>query len=158
MEKTILIPVDFNVECLNTLKLALRRNEESVNTIVLMYPYQGSTSITDLVFNAPYKTIKTLKPREFDDALAIIKNRFARSIKRVKIELFTGHNVSAFQNFVEGNAVQEIYIPKSYQLKPAKGFNPLPIISKAKLPVYEMDWDSNIIVYPLDQLGPLFSN
>lgn len=158
MENVILIPVDFNVECLNTLKLALRRNEERSNTIVLMYPYQGTTSITELMFNAPYKTLKTLRTKEFDDALAIIKNRFAKSIKRIKMELFTGHTKSAFEAFLEGNNVNEIYIPKTYKLKPVKGFNPIPIIKKSKLPIYEMAWDSNIIIYPLDQLGPLFSN
>lgn len=158
MEKVILIPVDFNVECLNTLKLALRRNEDYQNTVVLMYPYAGSSSISDLMFNAPHKTIKSLRTKEFDDALAIIKNRFAKSIKRIKFELFTGHTKSAFQNFTEGNRIEEIYIPKLYKLKPAKGFNALPLIKKSKLPTHEMVWDSNIIIYPLDQLGPLFSN
>lgn len=158
MEKTILVPVDFNVECLNTLKLALRRNEEKLNTVVLMYPYAGTTSITELMFNSPNKVINSLRTREFDDALAIIKNRFAKSVKRIRFELFSGHNNNAFENFVEGNRIDEIYIPKLYKLKPAKGFNPLPIIKKSKLPVHEIAWDSNIIVYPLDQLGPLFSN
>lgn len=158
MEKTILIPIDFNVECLNTLKLALRKNEERKCNVVLMCPYVSSSSITELMFNPPHKIIRSLRTREFDDALSIIKNRFERSIKRLRLDLFSGHNLSAFRLFIEGNKIEEIYIPKNYALKPKNGFDPLPLIRKSGLPVYEMDWDSNTIVYPLHQLGPLFSN
>ncbi|MBS1614268.1 MAG: hypothetical protein JST49_15720 [Bacteroidetes bacterium] len=158
MEKTILIPIDFNVECLNTLKLALRRNEDNLNTIVLMYTHVSSSSITDLLFSPQHKVLDAMRTKEFDDALAIIENRFERSIKHIKLRMFSGYNISAFDMFLKGNKVDEIYVPKAYGLNPPTGFDPLPLIQKSTLPVYEINWESNAIVYPIHQLGPLFSN
>lgn len=158
MEKTILIPIDFNVECLNTLKLALRKNEDKQNTVVLMYTHVSSSSITDLLFSPQHKILDNMRTKEFDDALAIIKNRFERSIKHVKLRMYSGHNKSAFELFLQGNKVDEIYVPKNYELNPPTGFDPLPIIYKCAVPVYEIGWENNTIVYPIHQLGPLFSN
>ena len=158
MEKTILIPIDFNVECLNTLKLALRRNEDNLNSIVLMYTHLSSSYITDLLFIPQHKVLDAMRTKEFDDALAIIKNRFERSIKHIKLRMFSGHNRNAFDLFLKGNNVDEIYVPKTYSLIPPTGFDPLPLIQKCTLPVYEVKWENNLIVYPIHQLGPLFSN
>ena len=99
-----------------------------------------------------------MRTKEFDDALAIIENRFERSIKHIKLRMFSGYNISAFDMFLKGNKVDEIYVPKAYGLNPPTGFDPLPLIQKCTLPVYEINWESNSIVYPIHQLGPLFSN
>lgn len=123
-----------------------------------MYTHVSSSSITDLLFIPQHKVLDAMRTKEFDDALAIIKNRFERSIKHIKLRMYSGQNKSAFELFIQGNKVDEIYIPKTYELNPPTGFDPLPLIRKSGLPVYEMNWENNLIVYPIHQLGPLFSN
>lgn len=147
MAKTILIPTDFCVESLNTLRLALRHYEDESVNVVLMYAEELSDSITELLFYNPEKTIKNLKTAEFDEALSIIKNRYETIINSVSYEVFNGHNTNAMSSFIESKAVDMIFIPKSYRFHfPKNGFNPTSLIKKTKLPFQEIEWgnDKNI--------------
>jgi len=151
MAKTILIPIDFKVESLITLKLALSDSslfeddhEFSKVNIVLIYAEYQSDSITDLLFYSAYKTIQRLKTPEFNDAISIIQNRYKTVINSISIELFHGCNSNAFENWVKSKNIDLSYIPKSYLFKPIKnGFNPIPFIKKSKLQYKEMDWELN---------------
>ncbi len=159
MQKTILIPIDFHVESLNTLKLALKQNADSEVQVVLMYCEYLSDSIRDLLFYSPHKRIAELASADFHDAISIIRNRFSTTLISLRIELFHGHNASAFRNFTDGNRIDEIYIPKSYTLKKYKsGFDPGPLIKKSRLPFFEMDWATDTSLSQQDQLGFLFNN
>lgn len=159
MQKAILIPTDFQVESLNTLKLALNKNDGHEVSVCLVYCEYQSDSITELLFYSPNKRIKALAGAEFNEALAIIKNRFSKTLTNLYIDLFHGHNSNALAAFLEARRVQEIYIPQNYTLKSTKNsFDPLPLLKKVQLPIYTMEWSSEINLSSQGNLGALFVN
>ncbi|MBL7936163.1 MAG: hypothetical protein JNM51_10200 [Bacteroidia bacterium] len=144
MAKTILIPVDFTPESLNTLKLALKENSISGVNVILMYSEYLTDSITDLLFYSADRIIESHITPDFEETISILKNRYETDIKTIKIELFHGYNINSFKNFIEAKRIDAIYIPKKYTLKLKKnGFDPIPFIKKSGLPVQEMEWVSN---------------
>lgn len=158
MAKTILIPIDFNVESLNTLKIALNDLQGTRADVVLMYAEYTSDSITELLFYVPENRVKALLKPDFEEGLAVLKNRFEKVIETIRIEFFHGYGVNAFVNFMKGNKIDTIYIPKNYHLKLlSRGFNPIPIIKKSKLPYTEVEWASSTRTSKEDQLNHLFT-
>lgn len=111
MKKTVLIPTDFTVQSLNILKSVLSTNESNVTLdIILLHGLTLSDSIRDLLFSTKYQQIESLTTPEFEEACEVIKNKFDSQISSLRIDLFTGYNVSAFNNYLEGNRVVEIYV------------------------------------------------
>lgn len=142
MAKTILIPIDFKVQSLNTLKLALADSQADDVTVILVYPETLSDSITELMFYSPGKRIRALTGAEFKKALDILVNRFERQVSDIRIELLHAPHRQFLLNFLKAHRISEIYVPKRYQLSPgANGFDPIPGLKKSGLPVYEMDWE-----------------
>jgi hypothetical protein len=157
MDKKILIPIDFRIESLNTLKLALKERSEEKSTIILMYSEYVSDSITELLFHDPSKKIKSLTSSDFSDALDIIINTHESSLHKITIELFNGLNTRAFLNFYEAHGVDFVYLPKDYCLKPHKnGFDPIPLIKKSKVEYKEVAWASDRPTTNKDELTQLF--
>jgi hypothetical protein len=158
MIKTVLVPIDFTIESLNTLKITLNDLVDTQVNVVLMYSEYTSDSITELLFYSPEKRLKTLLKPEFMEALTAIKNRFENVIDCISIEFFHGYGVNAFVNFVEGKKIDIISIPSEYKLKPqSNGFDPLPIIKKSKLPYQEVNWLPNKYAPKEEELSHLFN-
>ncbi len=157
MDKKILIPIDFRIESLNTLKYALEERKQEKSTIILMYSEHISDSITELLFYDSAKKIKALASSEFNDAIAIILNTYESSLHAIKIELFNGMNKNAFLNFYTAQRIDLIYLPKDYRLKPHKnGFDPIPLIKKSKVEYKEVAWASDHAYASKDELNQLF--
>lgn len=156
MPKKILIPIDFKVESLNTLKIALNEIEEEVE-VVLMYSEYLSDSITELLFYSPDEKRKSLNTPDFGESLSILKNRFESTLIKVDIEFFHGFNAKAFKNFAEGKKVDCIYIPKNYKLQLSKnGFDPIPLIQKSKLTFQEVECQKSTD-FSLNDISNLFN-
>lgn len=157
MAKTILIPIDFSVESLNTLRLALSQHRQETVNVVLMYAEYLSSSITELLFYAPNEIIQSLTSPQFYDAINIIKNSYEFTIQSITIELFHGSNISAFRNFCETNEIDLIYLPLNYRLAPKKnGFDPIPLIKKSKVQFFEVNWNFDNMASYKDELNQLF--
>lgn len=157
MKKTILIPIDWNVESLNTLKFVLSAGEFTSVDIVLMYAHKLSDSITDMLFYSPSNIIGSYTTPLFEEAISILRNRHETIVNSVSIELFHGYGVNALKKFVEARGIDIIYIPKRYSLKLEKrGFNPIPIIKKSKLAYKEIEWSPELNSSGEDQLNVLF--
>jgi hypothetical protein len=158
MDKKILIPIDFRIESLNTLKYALEERKQEKSTIILMYSEHISDSITELLFHDPSKKIKSLTSSDFSDALDIIINTHESSLHKITIELFNGLNTRAFLNFYEAHGVDFVYLPKEYKMKPHKnGFDPIPLIKKSKVEYREIAWPNNHTSATKDELNQLFN-
>lgn len=158
MAKTILIPIDFRVESLNTLKKALADypHGEALD-VILFYSEFLSDSISDLIFYSPNKRISAMSTPEFKKALSIIENRYHDKIRLIKIELFHSYSTGGVSRFIEAKKIEEIYCPKSYALKLTKsGFNPIPLLRKSKLPLFEIHWENNNLSTE-DHLATLFT-
>ena len=157
MIKKILIPIDFRIESLNTLKYALEDRKQEHSRIILMYSEYSSDSITDLLFYHPAKIIRSLSSSHFNDAIDIITNTYESCLHSYKIELFHGLNRNAFLNFYQAHGIDLVYLPKDYNLKPHKnGFDPIPLIKKSKVEYREVAWASDQNTTSTDELNQLF--
>lgn len=158
MAKTILVPIDFRVESLNTLKLILNQSTENSIEVVLMYAEFLSDSISDLLFYSQEKIINARMKPEFRKAMEILKNRFENKIRRFEIEIFHGRNQNALERYMKAHKIDEIYIAKTYHLKiTGQAFDPLPLLKKYQLPVYQIDWDQKLETSEEDHLNALFN-
>lgn len=157
MLNKILIPIDFRIESLNTLKYCLEERKEEKSTVVLMYSAYSSDSITELLFYNPAKIIEALVSPNFTDAINIIKNKYESSLHSFKIELFHGLDRNAFLNFYRAQGIDLVYLPKDYCLKPHKnGFDPIPLIKKSKVQYREVAWTRDHDTTDKDELNQLF--
>ncbi|WP_064197341.1 MULTISPECIES: universal stress protein [Emticicia] len=157
MTTKILIPTDFHVESLNTLKLAINHLETYEVDVVLMYAQDLGNSITDLLFYNPKKLVESLRTKEFDEALSILKNRFETRIKSISYEIFHGYRVKLMEDFIESKKIDSIFLPKSYHLQMSKnGFDTIPLIKKSKLTYKELDWETGAYDSEELQLNALF--
>jgi len=157
MVNKILIPTDFKVESLNTLKYSLEERKQEKSSIILMYSAYNSDSITELLFYSPSKIVEALISPNFKDAINIIKNTYESSIHSFKIELFHGLNKNAFLNFYEAHGIDLVYLPKEYRLNPFKnGFDPIPLIKRSKVQYSEVAWTSEHDLSDKDDLNQLF--
>lgn len=157
MQKRLLIPIDFRVESLNTLKRALDGLGDTEVEAVLMYAEHLSDSISDLFFYSSDNKRKELVPLEFQEALTILINRYEKVLLNVSIEFFHGYGVPSFKNFIEAKKIDSIYIPKNYKLKPLKyGFDPISIIKRSKFPCNEIEWQLKVDDIPEHPLSFLF--
>ena len=68
MVKNILVPIDFQVASLNTMKLALEDREDCEVRVILMYSEFLTDSISDLLFYSPHKIIDAKLTPEFKEA------------------------------------------------------------------------------------------
>lgn len=159
MATKILIPTDFHVESLNTLKLAINHVETYEVDVVLLHAEDLGSSITELLFYNPKKVIESLRSKEFDEALSILKNRFESRINSISYEIFHGFRVKLLEDFIASKNIESIYLPKSYRLQmPKKGFDPIPLIKKSKLSYTELDWEAGINTSEEYQLSTLFNH
>lgn len=158
MAKRILIPVDFNVESLVTLKLALDESNERGMKVVLMYARYQDDSITDMLFYSPSRIIKQEMPAEFKEALSIIQNRYESILDSVSVALFHGQTTQAFKAFAEAHRVTDIVLPNLYRFNLTENsFNPLPLIRKSGLPYREVAWEPHVNTAQQHQLISLFT-
>lgn len=158
MTTKILIPIDFHVESLNTLKLAMNHTQANEVDVIFMYAKDLGSSITELLFYNPNKVVESLKSAEFDEALSILKNRFETRIKTINFELFHGFRIKSIEEFVKSKNIDAIYLPKNYRLQmPKKGFDPTPLIRKSSLAYKELSWEAGVNTSEEFQLNALFS-
>jgi hypothetical protein len=157
MLKKILIPIDFKIESLNTLKYCLEERKLEKSSVILMYSAYSGDSITEMLFYNPGKIVEALVSSNFNDAINIIKNTYESSFDSFKIELFHGLNTKAFLNFYDAHGIDIVYLPKDYCLKPYKnGFDPIPLIKKSKVEFKEVVWTRENDLADKDDLNKLF--
>lgn len=145
MTKTILFPTDFTIESLNVVKTVLNDvNPNMKCDIILVHGIRMSDSISDLLFFSKSRFIEEISNEAFDDACEVIRNKFDSRINSIRTDIFSGYNQNAFNNFVEGNKVDEAYMPMNYDLKLTyrKSFNILPFIKNSSVVVNEIAWQA----------------
>jgi hypothetical protein len=138
MNKVIMVPIDFKVESLHTLKLALDRFEGQKLQIVLVYAEIPSSSIAELFFYNPYNTLKAQSNKAFTEGITVLKNRYESTISSIVFKVFNGSSASAFEVFADANKIDEIFLSKNYKLQMKNnGFDMTPLIKKSKLSYHE---------------------
>lgn len=157
MVKKILIPTDFCVASLNTLRQVLEVNNAEQMYIVLVYAEHTSDSEIDLLFYSPEKIISKNITSQFREALEVLRNRYS-SLRGIEIKLLHGNSSGYVRNFLSANSISEIHLPKTYKLKISKnGFDPVDVLRKASVPVFEKDWEQYLNKSEQEHLIALFN-
>jgi hypothetical protein len=141
MQKTILFPTDFTVGSLNIVRSVLEKmNDGRTCRIILLHGYRPGNSITDLLFSSGRHWLDALKNDAFDTALQVLRNKFESRIAGMETDLFIGYNQNAFNNYLDANRVDEIYMPQEHVLGLAdkRSFDLTPYIRKSGLVVNEV--------------------
>lgn len=159
MRKTILIPTDFTVQSLNTLKSILNVTSSDTSLdIILLHGLNLSDSIRDLLFYSKNQQIESLTNPEFEEACEVIKNKFDSKISSLRVDLFSGYNVAAFNNYLEGNRVSEIFISdKKLQLANKKSFDLSKFIQKSMVTVTTFDAVSTVSMTENGKVAEVFN-
>jgi len=143
MKQTVIIPTDFTVSSLHILKKLLQDSPADVKySIILLHGTRLSSSITDLMFFNRSSLIEKLSSQSFEDALDVLKNKYQSKLVNIRKELFSGFNQNAFENLLDANGVDAIYVSETYEFKAPSGksFDLMPFIAKTKCPVFHIDW------------------
>lgn len=136
MTKTILIATDFSLESLNILKKVLKEKEASEDqfqyNILLVSGYDSGDSIRDLLFNTKGTVFGKIRPQEFNDACAIIRNKYSHLINKIVCDIFTGSFQRTFNNYVKAENIEEAYFSPAIRSKGKGKFDLAPYIKKCK--------------------------
>lgn len=141
MKKTILIPTDFSVKSLNLVKEALNDNPETDTNIILVHGIEAPDSITELLFFSKRKLLSSLETEEFQSSCKLLQSKYGSQINSFCLDVFTGKNQAAFENYLEGNKVDETYIPNGYKFKRKnkKSFDITPYFIKSSIKTTEIN-------------------
>lgn len=158
-DKTILVPTDFCVPSLNTLRLALEQTTEPRVNVVLLHCQTLDDSITELLFYSPSRIIRDLLTDDFREALSILNNRFENRIGQLEIKLFHGHAQSVFDTLLDTLQIDAIYFSRSYEQRLTnRAFDATPYIVKGVIPYQELEWLHQETTADKDKLENLFMN
>lgn len=145
MARTVLIPTDFTVNSLNIAKVALQKSYQDQEKIhlILVHGLMASTSITELLFYSKRNTLSKLETPEFQASCKLLLAKFEDRIERMTVDIFSGINQSAFENYTSANNVEEAFIPVNYKLKlkSSDSFDIIPFFRKSKLNLTEVNWE-----------------
>lgn len=160
MRKTILIPTDFTVNSLNTLKTVLANNSSDTSLdIILLHGLTLSDSIRELLFFSKMKQIDSLTNNEFEEAYEVLCNKFDSQINSFKIDLFTGYNQTAFNSYLKANKVEKIFIANRKQkLSHRKSFDLSPFIRKSNVEVITLNTNTEIPQQEKGKITEVFLN
>lgn len=139
MKQTIFIPTDFSTASLSLVEYALERAGDDEIEIVMTHCMFLTDSITELLFFDKDEIINSLIKPTFKTAFKTLCLRYQHVKVSFRWELFTGHNQSAFNNFIEGNQINEALIPQQYVRLNlmANCFDPRPYVRGSSLPITE---------------------
>lgn len=142
MRKTVLIPTDFSVESVNLVKTALNSNEEDSFEIILLHGLYLPDTMTELILFRKKETIRKLENAAFRESCQMLLSKYGKRIESLSVDLFTGFNQSAFENYLEANRVDEIYALAESRFKgPHKrSFDLMPFVKKASVHLFKIRW------------------
>lgn len=113
--QTILLPTDFSVLSLSVLKRFLKDQEANVGKyeIVFLFPFKTTNlSISELLFFNKDKVLLSNSNSDFNEGVQIIRNKYESSIRKIRYDILSDYNSRLFKNFVEGNNIDIVLLPK----------------------------------------------
>jgi hypothetical protein len=161
MKRNVVIPTDFSMDALKTLKEVLQHSQDNQQyNIILLHSALLDDSITDLMFYSKGKLLKKYSNEAFDHAVEIIQNKFGDRINSLRVDLFTGFTQSAWDNFVEANQVDMIYIPNNYTEAslPKQSIRLMDFMENGRAEIQEVSIQSTDSKASKGQVSEIFSN
>ena len=134
--KKILVPNDFSVKSLLLLRKIIESSNDELD-IVLLHGIHLSNSITDLLFFRKENYLSELCTKDFDDVCVMLKNKFQSKIASFRLDIITSENRNYFQNYLEANEIDEVFLPQNLELKftGERSFNLIPLLKNCSVPV-----------------------
>lgn len=161
MKKTLLFPTDFSIESLALVKAALPRLDSNFSyNVILLYGQLGSDSITEMLFQSRSKQLADLGSPAFDEALAIIKNKYGSLIQNIRKDIVSDYGQRAFDNYLEANGVDMAFVPENDNFIPTRRnrLNLVPMILKSKVEVLQLEVENMSYNVERGKLAALFAN
>lgn len=160
MKKTIAIPTDFTVPSLNVLKAVLNQNNGNQKyDVILLHGFSQGDSIRDLLFSSKTQQLASLMNTEFEEAYEVIRNKFDSQINSLKIDLFSGYNVSAFNTYLEANGVSEVFTSdRKPKLGHKNSFDLARLINKCRISPTVVETVSKSSVPERGKIAEVFMN
>jgi hypothetical protein len=143
MQKKIIVPSNFSVESLLTVKSLVENcSANYIYDIKLVHGYLLSSSITDLLFYSKSQILNSLLSEDFKEACEILKNKYDSKINSITTDLFTGESHSAFLNYIDALQFDAYLVPGNYVFHPksAKSIDLVPFLKKSSLEPLNADW------------------
>ena len=114
--RKILIPTDFTVQSLQLVEYALLNFPNTKLDIILIAGFKLPDTRWSIFHFSEREQIRKQLSEEFNEAKRLIVLEHKEAITNITIQLFSGINSFAFQNFLEQLHVDDAIIPKGYSL------------------------------------------
>jgi hypothetical protein len=146
------------MESLNLYKHVMQTTTVDVH-VIFLHCMAPTDSIIDLLFTSSEEIAESLVTRDFKEAVSIIKNRYGSHRSSEVVEVFKGRTRSAFMNFLEGNKVDEIIVPKDYRFikTHTRSVDPMAFIRDVTRSVVQVSWQGSTSLPEKNQLAELFN-
>ncbi len=158
--KKVLVPTDFTVKSLNLVVDIIEQSKEEKLEIVLLHGVDISSSIPEILFFSKAKLLRSLQTPEFVDSCNLIKNKFQSRIVAMYADIITGDTRAYFNNYIEANEIDEIYIPVSYKMefRNKQSFDVCSLLRKVTGKKVEINWPEYLQHHtvPTGQVADLF--
>lgn len=143
--KRILIPTDLTVESLQLIEYAILNFPKTKLEIILVYGFKLPETRWGLAQFSARREILKLTNEAYEKAKRVFIREHADAIENMEVELFTGRNSFAFQNFIEQLNVADAIVPKGKFLdfNDSKSFDPTRFIKKNVANVIEIPLDAS---------------
>lgn len=161
MKKILLFPTDFSIESLTLVKAALPQLDARYNyELLLVYGQIGSDTITDMLFQSRSKQIAALSSPAFEEALAILKNKYGALIAGIRKDIVSDYGQRAFNNYLDANGVDMAFVPENADLisKRKNSLDLVPMIYKSKVEVVALEVEDVSFNVERGKLAALFAN
>ncbi|WP_422080848.1 hypothetical protein [Ulvibacterium sp.] len=144
--RKILIPTDFSVWSLKLAEYAFGLYPEEIIDLLLVYPYKLELSDSEFYRFSPRRIIAELNSKEFKSAKNQLVNRFYININNIEMELFTGINSLAFQNFRDRHQIKTAVVPQKgfLDFSHSSAFDPLHLIQNNIKEVHSISVERNV--------------
>jgi len=161
MHKTILFPTDFSIGSLSIVRSVLQdmRGERTCG-IILVHGFRPADSIIDLLFSSRSSWVRSLTNSDFDEACEVVRNKFESRITDLRKDVFTGITQAAFNDYLRGNGVQEVYLPQGHPLGlvSRRSFDLVPFIRKSGMLVNEVEWQGSTRISDRGMVAEVFGD
>ena len=136
--KNVLLPTDLTVQSLKPVHdIVKEANGQPINVSVvhLICP---PTSITELLFIGQSKPFHEV-PQKFKEALQFLRNRY-EGLLTIRFDFVYCNTSRYFNNFVEGNRIDEVYVLNnySYRLTLRQSEDPAAYLNKCKVQMHKV--------------------
>lgn len=110
--KNILIPTDFSIKSLKLVAAAVQRFHDQKLNVTLLHALEPDHSISGLLMLNKRLQTNHLYTEEFWEACEVLRNKYASSLQKLKVEFYYGTTTAYRNNFLQARNIDAIVLPK----------------------------------------------